>query len=43
MDLTPRISVLHMPAHENFIREKESSIRVINVMDMIWIVILKIR
>ncbi len=38
MDLTPRISVLHVPAHQNFAMR---SISVINVMDMIWIVILK--
>ncbi len=38
MDLTPHISVLHMPAHQNFALR---SIRV--VVDMIWIVILKIR
>jgi len=36
MDLTPRISVVHMPAQQNFALH---SIRVVNVMDMIWIMI----
>ncbi len=38
MDLTPRISILHMPAHQSFVLR---SVRVVNIMDMIWIVLLR--
>ena len=40
MDLTPSISFVHMPAgHQNYALRS----RVVTLMDMIWIVILKIR